>query len=174
LLKWKAYFIIPKEEALKRAEARARGEKLPRTKRPDNAGLSADYFNKTLDALRELLNISVEAGGIRENPADKVGWARIVETTRFIPTVAQFRLVLDEFDNGYRNGKTDDCEDLARALAYTGLRREEAQLLCGRHVGLLSSDQGPPKGGEMAWSSRRRQTCAEALLARPARSRGRG
>jgi integrase len=118
LLAWRRYFLAPDAEHEDYDEEEA-----------PSAGLSPDYFNKSLQLVRDLLSLAIEQGQCRENPAERVDPAKVQKEGLILPTAAEFQEILSLVGDGYHNQFTQNAKDLIEGLSWTGLRLSEAQRL---------------------------------------------
>jgi integrase len=118
LLAWRRYFLAPAADSEEYDQADAPG-----------AGLSADYFNKSLQLMREVFALAIENGHCRENPAARVDAAKVQRDDYTLPTAEELQRILSFIGNGYRNQFTQDARDLIEGLLLTGMRIGEARQL---------------------------------------------
>jgi integrase len=101
---------------------------------------SADYFNKTLSLLRKLFDLAKRKYHFYgRNPLEDIQPARVQQTELILPSQEQFARILELLDEYRSFGGTvaenaRHAKDFIEGLAYTGLRKEEANLLHARHV----------------------------------------
>ena len=106
------------------------------------AKYSGDYFNKTLSLLRRLFDLAKRSYRFYgSDPTEAIAWAKVQQTEITLPTREQFDQLLALFDAYKSHGgtvwkKACDTRDFVEGLAWTGLRKEEANLLRVRHVDL--------------------------------------
>jgi integrase len=94
-------------------------------KRP---GMSTSAFNKAVDALRAVFAIACDQGLIAENPAARVAKAPAKRRWLDLPTMEQFQAVTQSIATS-RSKWSADCTDMARLLAYSGVRLREGTAL---------------------------------------------
>ena len=95
------------------------------------ANYSATRYNNTLDTLRALFRIAVDAGARIDNPAERVGRLAVKQKQLALPEREQFRA----FVQAIRTAGawcSRDCADLVEFLAFTGARKTEAANVFGR------------------------------------------
>jgi integrase len=90
-----------------------------------SAKYSATRYNNTLDTLRALIRIAMEAGARHGNPADKVGRIEVKAKNLVLPEREQFKSFVAEI-RGAGAWCSNDCSDFVEFLAYTGARKNEA------------------------------------------------
>ncbi len=89
------------------------------------AEYSPTRYNNTLDTVRALFQVAVDAGARIDNPAAKIGRVSVRQKQLALPEREQFR----EFVKAIRAAGawcSRDCADLVEFLAYTGARKNEA------------------------------------------------
>ena len=101
----------------------------------NSTGASPTTFNCALDAVRLTLDIAVEAGHLFTNPARDKSIKRAAPKQKRLqlPTRDQFQEIVTAIDNA----GTGDCKaaaEMARFLAYTGARKNEANNVLWRDV----------------------------------------
>jgi integrase len=89
------------------------------------AKYSATRYNNTLDTLRALFRIAVDAGVRIDNPAEKVGRAAVMQKQLALPERGQFHAFVDAIRTAGA-WCSRDCADFVEFLAYTGARKNEA------------------------------------------------
>ena len=97
------------------------------------ANYSATRYNNTLDTLRALFRIAVDAGARIDNPAERVGRLAVKQKQLTLPEREQFRA----FVQAIRKAGawcSRDCADLVEFLAFTGARKTEAANVCWTDV----------------------------------------
>jgi integrase len=96
---------------------------------------SATRYNNTLDTLRALFQVAIDAGARIDNPAEEIGRLPVKGKKLDLPTLAKFAEFIAEMRNG--GGRmSKDCADLAEGLAFTGMRIGEAGQTIRYDVGL--------------------------------------
>ena len=100
------------------------------------ATYSPTRYNNTLDTLRALFQVAVDAGARIDNPADEIGRLPIKGKKLDLPSLAKFAEFIAEMRNG--GGRmSKDCADLVEGLAYTGMRIGEAAEATRNDVNLV-------------------------------------
>jgi integrase len=97
------------------------------------AGMSASAFNKTVDALRAVFEIARERGVIYKNPATEIAKAPMKRKRLSLPSPEQFQAIVRHIANSGSKW-SEDCADLVRLLAYSGMRLREGTALRWSHV----------------------------------------
>lgn len=95
-------------------------------------GMSASAFNKAVDALRAVFEVARENGVIYKNPANDIAKAQAKRKQLNLPSPAQFQLVAAHIAKAGSKW-SEDCADLVRGLAYSGMRLREATALRWHH-----------------------------------------
>ena len=98
-----------------------------------------DYTNRTVSQILKPLFENAKSEGLllRENPTYNLDFLPIPKRALELPSQEQFDQFLERLQFGHKNQpKTlaKDTRDFVEGLAYTGLRKEEAQLLRVCHV----------------------------------------
>jgi integrase len=96
-------------------------------------GMSGSAFNKAVDVLRAVLEIAREQGVIYKNPADEITKAPVKKKRLELPSPAQFQDIVKRMAAAGSKW-SEDCTDLVRLLAYSGMRLREATALRWSHV----------------------------------------
>jgi integrase len=90
---------------------------------------SADYsstvYNNTLDSLRALFRIAIDAGAMQANPAEQVGRVEVKAKALRLPEREQFHAFVEAI-RGNGAWCSRDCADFVQFLAFTGARKDEA------------------------------------------------
>ena len=86
---------------------------------------SPTRYNNTLDTLRALLRVAVDAGARADNPAEKVGRVEVRQKALVLPERDQFQPFVDAIRSAGA-WCSRDCADFVEFLAFTGARKEEA------------------------------------------------
>lgn len=97
------------------------------------AGMSGSAFNKAIDALRAVFEIAREQGVIYKNPAADVTKAPVKRKRLALPSPEQFQTIAARIAKSGSKW-SQDCADLVRLLAYSGVRLREATALKWSHV----------------------------------------
>ncbi len=110
---------------------------------------SASSFNHSLGILRQIFEVGIELGARFDNPVKKV--KRLTERSKklSLPEPDQFSRFVQEIDQG-GGGFSHACAELVRFLAYTGLRKTEAQYVTWADVDFKKgkmSVRGHPETG---------------------------
>lgn len=102
----------------------ARGTKGPSAKMN---GTSASTINRSIDAIRQILDIAVDQGQLAANPLQRRG-VKVRSNPRkpSLPEAAKLAEVFAEIERA-GGGSSRDSADFCRFLAYTGCRLSEAQ-----------------------------------------------
>jgi integrase len=110
---------------------------------------SPSRYNNTLDTLRALFQIAIDAGARIDNPAAQVGRVAVKGKRLNLPTLAKFAEFVTEIRNGHGR-MSKDCGDLTEGLAYTGMRIGEAREVTRWSVSLKHGTlrvEGDPEDG---------------------------
>jgi integrase len=119
--------------------------------------VSATRYNNTVSVLRHVLNVAVEAGVVYSNAAAAVKRASVRSKEISLPTIDQFNTLLVELLNGHSRDSRN-CADLAAGLAFTGMRKCEANALEWRDLDLEAGEiivRGDAETGTKNWELRR-------------------
>jgi integrase len=110
-----------------RSEAKPYVPRNAKTPSRRSKGVSATTFNCALDAMRQVLDLGVEAGRIFSNPARHESIKRATPKLRrlVLPNRSQFCEIVTAIRNA-RCGKCEAAADMAEFLAYTGARQKES------------------------------------------------
>jgi integrase len=100
---------------------------------------SPTNFNNTVALLRHVFAVAVEAGVIYSNPAAVLKRAKLRGKEINLPTAAQFNAMVAEMRNGHGRFSRD-CADFVEGLAYTGMRKGEANTLEWRDLDFEASE----------------------------------
>jgi integrase len=102
---------------------------------------SPTSFNHTLGILRAIIEIGIEAGARRDNPAKAKEMKRLRETSKRLrlPEPEQFEQFVKEIENG-GGGFSRPCAELVQFLAFGGFRLSEA-----KHITWADCDFGREK-----------------------------
>jgi integrase len=96
-------------------------------------------YNNTIALLRHVFAVAVEAGVIYANPAAVLKRAPLRGKEVRLPTAAQFGAMVEEMRNGHGRFSRD-CADFVEGLAYTGMRKGEANALEWRDLDFEASE----------------------------------
>jgi integrase len=100
---------------------------------------SPTNYNNTISLLRHVFAVAVEAGVIYANPAAVLKRAPLRSKEIHLPTAAQFNAMVEEMRNGHGRFSRD-CADFVEGLAYTGMRKGEANALEWRDLDFDASE----------------------------------
>jgi len=126
--------------------------------------VSATRYNNTVSVLRHVLNVAVEAGVVYSNAAAAVKRAPVRGKKIALPTAEQFNALLAEMRNGHGRDSRN-CADFAAGLAFTGMRKGEANGLEWRDVDFAAGEivvRGDAETGTKNWELRRVPLIPEA------------
>ena len=126
--------------------------------------VSATRYNNTVSVLRHVLNVAVEAGVVYSNAAAAVKRAPVRGKKIALPTTEQFNALLAEMRNGHGRDSRN-CADFAAGLAFTGMRKGEANGLEWRDVDFDAGEivvRGDAETGTKNWELRRVPLIPEA------------
>lgn len=96
---------------------------------------SPSRFNGCIQSLRGILGVAVEAGELEDNPAAAVGFSVVRPAEKILPSREQFTTILGRLDS---DAQREFAALSVRALAFTGLRSDEARHLKPADVDLKS------------------------------------
>ena len=85
-------------------------------------------YNNTVALLRHVFAVAVEAGVIYANPAAAVKRAKLRTKEIALPSGEKFNAMVKEMRNGHGRFSRD-CADFVEGLAYSGMRKGEANAL---------------------------------------------
>jgi integrase len=91
------------------------------------AEYSATRFNGAIQTLRAVFNLGIKRGAIAHNPAGKLEQKTVKKKNLTLPSHDQFLKILEIMNA--RNYLSPGSGDLVRLLAYSGMRKSEAQNL---------------------------------------------
>ncbi len=118
---------------------------------------SATRYNNTIAVLRHVLDVAIEAGVLYSNPAADLKRAAIRGKQIVLPSTGDFNALIAEMRNGHsRDSK--NCADFAAGLAFTGMRKGEANALEWRDVDFEAGEivvRGDANTGTKNWEFRR-------------------
>jgi len=100
---------------------------------------SPTNYNNTVALLRHVFAVAVEAGVIYANPAAALKRAPLRGKEVRLPAAAQFNAMVGEMRNGHGRFSRD-CADFVEGLAYTGMRKGEANALEWRDLDFEASE----------------------------------
>jgi integrase len=111
-------------------------------------------FNNTVALLRHVFAVALEAGVIYANPAAAVKRAQLRSKEIALPSSEKFNAMVVEMRNGHGRFSRD-CADLVEGLAYSGMRKGEANVLEWRNLDFAAGEivvrgdaETGTKGGE--------------------------
>jgi integrase len=111
-------------------------------------------FNNTVALLRHVFAVAVEAGVIYANPAAAVKRAQLRSKEIALPSSEKFNAMVVEMRNGHGRFSRD-CADFVEGLAYSGMRKGEANVLEWRNLDFAAGEivvrgdaETGTKGGE--------------------------
>jgi integrase len=100
---------------------------------------SPTNFNNTVALLRHVFAVAVEAGVMYANPATVLKRAKLRGKEINLPTAAQFNALVEQMRNGHGRFSRD-CADFVEGLAYSGIRKGEANTLEWRDLDFDASE----------------------------------
>jgi integrase len=100
---------------------------------------SPTNYNNTVALLRHVFAVAVEAGVIYANPAAALKRASLRGKEIRLPTAAQFNAMVEEMRNGHGRFSRD-CADFVEGLAYTGMRKGEANAVEWRDLDFTANE----------------------------------
>jgi integrase len=96
-------------------------------------------YNNTVALLRHVFAVAVEAGVIYANPAAAVKRAQLRPKEIALPSSEKFNAMVEEMRNGHGRFSRD-CADFVEGLAYSGMRKGEANALEWRDVDFTANE----------------------------------
>ena len=96
-------------------------------------------FNNTVALLRHVFAVAVEAGVIYANPAAVLKRAALRGKEIALPSSDKFHAMVEEMRNGHGRFSRD-CADFVEGLAYSGMRKGEANTLEWRDLDFTASE----------------------------------
>jgi integrase len=125
---------------------------------------SPTRYNNTLAGLRHVLEVAKEEGIIYRNPAEILERVSVRGKQLTLPSGDQFLQIVDAVE---RAGAwcSRDCADFVRGLAFTGVRKSEANALEWRDVDFNAGEivvRGDPETATKNWTIRRVPLIPEA------------
>jgi integrase len=100
---------------------------------------SPTNYNNTIALLRHVFAVAVEAGVIYANPAAVLKRAKLRGKEINLPTAAQFNALVEQMRSGHGRFSRD-CADFVEGLAYSGMRKGEANTLEWRDLDFDASE----------------------------------
>jgi integrase len=95
--------------------------------------------NNTVALLRHVFAVAVEAGVIYANPAAAIKRAQLRSKEIALPSSEKFNAMVEEMRNGHGRFSRD-CADFVEGLAYSGMRKGEANALEWRDVDFTANE----------------------------------
>jgi integrase len=96
-------------------------------------------YNNTVALLRHVFAVAVEAGVIYGNPAAAVKRAKLRTKEIALPSSEKFNAMVEEMRHGHGRFSRD-CADFVEGLAYSGMRKGEANVLEWRDLDFGASE----------------------------------
>jgi integrase len=96
-------------------------------------------YNNTVALLRHVFAVAVEAGVIYANPASVLKRAALRAKEIALPSSEKFNGMVEEMRNGHGRFSRD-CADFVEGLAYSGMRKGEANMLEWRDLDFTASE----------------------------------
>jgi integrase len=129
-------------------------------------------FNNTVAILRHVLGAAVVAGVIHGNPAEVPRGAKKSPLKRrrpnnklpYLPTRSQFFQLVEAMERA-GGGRSRDCADFVRGLAFTGVRKSEGAEIEFRDLDFEAGEtivRGDPETATKNWEVRRVPMIADA------------
>ncbi len=118
---------------------------------------SPTNFNNTVAILRHVLNVAIEAGVVYANPAVTLKRAAIRAKNIALPSADKFNALIAEIRAGHHR-RSDSCADFVAGLAFTGMRKSEANALEWRDIEFERDEiavRGDTETGTKNWEVRR-------------------
>jgi len=100
---------------------------------------SPTNYNNTISLLRHVFAVAVEAGVIYANPAAALKRASLRGKEIALPSSEKFNAMVTEMRNGHGRFSRD-CADFVEGLAYSGMRKGEANALEWRDLDFEASE----------------------------------
>jgi len=94
---------------------------------------SPTNYNNTISLLRHVFAVGVEAGVIYANPAAALKRAQLRGKEVALPSSEKFNALIEEMRNGHGRDSRN-CADFVEGLAYSGMRKGEANALEWRDI----------------------------------------
>lgn len=116
----------------------------------------AENFNKTVQTLRAILEISIEAGIRYDNPARFIKTMKVRMKLLQLPSRAQFQTVVESVRTVNKRF-SQDAADLIEFLAYGGFRISEAENIQWSDCDFVHGEilvRGDPETGTKNWTVR--------------------
>jgi integrase len=96
-------------------------------------------YNNTLSLLRHIFTVAVEAGVIYSNPAAALKRAPLRGKEIALPSTEKFNAMIEEMREGHGRDSRN-CADFVEGLAYSGMRKGEANALEWRDLDFEASE----------------------------------
>jgi integrase len=125
---------------------------------------SPTRYNNTLSGLRHVFEVAKEAGIIYSNPADGLERIPVRGKQLTLPSGDQFLQIVSAIECAGA-WCSHDCADFVRGLAFTGMRKGEANALEWRDVDFNAGEivvRGDPETATKNWTVRRVPLIPEA------------
>jgi integrase len=118
---------------------------------------SPTRFNNTLDGLRHVFQLAKDLGIIYSDPSGKIERVKIRQKDLCLPSRAQFTEIVERVATA-GGGQSRHCAEFVEGLAFTGMRKSEANGLEWRDVDSAAGEivvRGDSKTGTKNWELRR-------------------
>jgi integrase len=118
---------------------------------------SPTRFNNTLDGLRHVFRLAKDMGIIYSDPSARIERIKIRQKPLTLPSRTQFTEIVESIATA-GGGQSRHCADFVQGLAFTGMRKSEANALEFRDVDFEAGEvivRGDPKTGTKNWELRR-------------------
>jgi integrase len=118
---------------------------------------SPTRFNNTLDGLRHLFRLAKDLGIIYTDPSWKIERVKIRQKRLTLPSRTQFTELVERVATAGA-GQSRHCADFIQGLAFTGMRKSEANALQWRDVDFEAGEivvRGDSETGTKNWELRR-------------------
>lgn len=118
---------------------------------------SPTRYNAAVGLLRSVFATAIEAGAVYRNPAAAIKRASVRVKVPNLPSSEQFGRFLVEMENG-RGGRSRECAEMVRFLAYGGFRIGEARNITWADCNFEKGEilvRGDPETGTKNWTTRR-------------------
>jgi integrase len=94
--------------------------------KPASKRHSSSEYNRMVDILRDIFNISISRGIRLDNPADRIEKVPVKHFIPKMPTINQFWEIVKVIETNGAGTKGNDSANLVRFLAFGGFRQNEA------------------------------------------------
>jgi integrase len=118
---------------------------------------SPTRFNNTLDGLRHVFRLAKELAIIYSDPSARIERIKIRQKSLTLPSRMQFTEIVERVATAGA-GQSRHCADFVQGLAFTGVRKSEANCLEWRDVDFEAGEivvRGDAKTGTKNWELRR-------------------